>query len=68
MATEETVAETRSLVSVSVTEKEPLVEMVVSVSVIEMSSSPRVMTGVWLVPVIVMVAVLAVVVVPSETS
>ena len=56
-ATEETVAETRSLVSASVTSKDPLVARVVSVSVSDAASAPLVMTGVSLVPVMVMVTV-----------
>ena len=56
-ATEETVAETRSLVSASVTSKDPLVVRVVSVSVSDAASAPLVMTGVSLVPVMVMVTV-----------
>ena len=57
-ATEETAAETVSVVSTSVTVMEPAVERVVSVSVREAVSAPPVMTGVSLVPVMVMVTVL----------
>ena len=56
-ATEETVAETRSLVSASVTSKDPLVARVVSVSVSDAASAPLVMTGASLVPVMVIVTV-----------
>ena len=57
-ATEETAAETVSLVSMSVTVIEPVVLRVVSVSVREAASAPSVMTGLSLVPVIVIVTVL----------
>ena len=55
--TAETVAETTSLVSVSVTEKEPSVVRVVSVSVSDAVSTPPLISGVSLVPVMVMVMV-----------
>ena len=57
-AREETAAETVSVVSISVTVIEPVVLRVVSVSVREAASAPAVMTGVSLVPVIVIVTVL----------
>ena len=57
-AREETAAETVSVVSMSVTVIEPVVLRVVSVSVREAASAPAVMTGVSLVPVIVIVTVL----------
>jgi hypothetical protein len=57
-AREETAAETVSVVSMSITVIEPVVLRVVSVSVREAASAPAVMTGVSLVPVIVIVTVL----------